>query len=53
LWREQKLLVADTLFFEEDRWLSSCLGMNNQAVMGSFWAVAPEKYRSFLFRTTA
>ncbi|OTU28586.1 urease accessory protein UreD [Acinetobacter pittii] len=50
LWREQKLLVADTLFFEgEDRWLSSCLGMNNQAVMGSFWAVAPEKYRSSFY----
>ncbi|MBJ9421199.1 urease accessory protein UreD [Acinetobacter oleivorans] len=47
LWREHKLLVADTLYFEgEDRWLSSCLGMNNQAVMGSFWAAAPEKYRS-------
>ncbi|WPP58426.1 urease accessory protein UreD [Acinetobacter pittii] len=50
LWREQKLLVADTLFFEgEDRWLGSCLGMNNQAVMGSFWAVAPEKYRSSFY----
>ncbi|MBN6525355.1 urease accessory protein UreD [Acinetobacter pittii] len=50
LWREQKLLVADTLFFEgEDRWLSSCLGMNNQAVMGNFWAVAPEKYRSSFY----
>ena len=23
-------------FEGEDRWLSSCLGMNNQAVMGSF-----------------
>lgn len=50
LWREHKLLVADTLYFEgEDRWLSSCLGMNNQAVMGSFWAVAPEKYRSSFY----
>ncbi|MDP9803289.1 urease accessory protein [Acinetobacter calcoaceticus] len=50
LWRENKLLVADTLYFEgEDRWLSSCLGMNNQAVMGSFWAVAPEKYRSAFY----
>ncbi|WP_216070954.1 urease accessory protein UreD [Acinetobacter oleivorans] len=50
LWREHKLLVADTLYFEgEDRWLSSCLGMNNQAVMGSFWAVAPEKYRSAFY----
>ena len=46
LWREEKLLVADTLHFEGgDRWLSSCLGMNGQAVMGSFWAVAPEQYR--------
>lgn len=50
LWREHKLLVADTLYFEgEDRWLSSCLGMNNQAVMGSFWAAAPEKYRSSFY----
>lgn len=50
LWRENKLLVADTLYFEgEDRWLSSCLGMNNQAVMGSFWAAAPEKYRSSFY----
>lgn len=50
LWREHKLLVADTLYFEgEDRWLRSCLGMNNQAVMGSFWAVAPEKYRSAFY----
>jgi len=50
LWREHKLLVADTLYFEgEDRWLSSCLGMNNQAVMGSFWAAAPEKYRSAFY----
>lgn len=40
LWRKNKLLVADTLYFEGgDRWLSSCLGMNNQAVMASFWAV--------------
>lgn len=50
LWRENKLLVADTLYFEgEDRWFSSCLGMNNQAVMGSFWAAAPEKYRSSFY----
>lgn len=50
LWRENKLLVADTLYFEgEDRWLSSCLGMNNQAVMGSFWAAAPEEYRSSFY----
>jgi urease accessory protein len=39
LYREQKLLVADTLRFKgQDRWLSSCLGMNGYAVMGSFWA---------------
>ena len=31
---QNKLLVADTLYFEGgDRWLSSCLGMNNQAVI--------------------
>ncbi|MEB3767767.1 urease accessory protein UreD [Acinetobacter sp. MD2] len=47
LWREQNLLVADILSFAgNDRWLSSCLGMNNCAVMGSLWAVAPEKFRS-------
>jgi urease accessory protein len=47
LYREQKLLVADTLRFKgQDRWLSSCLGMNGYAVMGSFWAVAPEQYRA-------
>ncbi|MBJ9985441.1 urease accessory protein UreD [Acinetobacter sp. S40] len=47
LYREQKLLVADTLRFKgQDRWLSSCLGMNKQAVMGSLWAVAPEQYRA-------
>jgi len=50
LWRENKLLVADTLHFEgQDRWLKSCLGMNNQAVMGSLWAVAPQKYRSSFY----
>ncbi len=47
LYRNQTLLVADILNFKgNDRWLSSCLGMNNHAVMGSFWAIAPEKYRS-------
>lgn len=47
LYRDQKLLVADTLHFKgQDRWLHSCLGMNGHAVMGSFWAVAPEKYRA-------
>jgi urease accessory protein len=35
LWRKNKLLVADTLYLKGDRWLSSCLGMN-QAVMASF-----------------
>ncbi|WP_343596479.1 urease accessory protein UreD [Acinetobacter sp.] len=46
LWREQKLLVADTLYFQgNDRWLSSPLGMNNCAVMGSFWAVSPPQFR--------
>lgn len=50
LYRNQKLLVADTLRFKgKDRWLSSCLGMNGHAVMGSFWAVAPEKYRATLY----
>lgn len=42
LYQDQKLLVADTLRFEgNDRFLSSCLGMNGHAVMGSFWAVPP------------
>lgn len=46
LWREQQLLVADSLnFVGNDRWLSSCLGMNGHAVMGSFWAVPPAKHR--------
>lgn len=47
LWRDQTLLVADTLRFQgQDCWLKSCLGMSGHAVMGSFWAVAPEKYRA-------
>ncbi len=47
LYREHQLLVADSLSFKgRDRWLSSCLGMNNCAVMGSFWAVAPEAMRN-------
>ena len=47
LFRDEHLLVADTLNFKgNDRWLSSCLGMNGHAVMGSFWAVPPEKFRS-------
>ena len=50
LWRDDQLLVADTLNFQgNDRWLSSCLGMNGQAVMGSFWAVPPEKFRANLY----
>ena len=50
LWRKDKLLVADTLNFKgNDRWLSSCLGMNGHAVMGSFWAVPPEKYRASFY----
>ncbi|MEB3754128.1 urease accessory protein UreD [Acinetobacter sp. MD2(2019)] len=49
LWRENKLLLADRLSFQgNDRWLSSPLGMNNCAVMGSFWGVAPEKFRQSL-----
>ena len=47
LYRDNKLLVADKLYFKgNDRWLSSCLGMNKHAVMGNFWAVAPEAFRS-------
>lgn len=48
--RNEQLLVADTLHFRgDDRWLSSSLGMNHHAVMGSFWAVAPEKFRSSFY----
>lgn len=47
LYQNHKLLVADCLSFQgNDRWLSSCLGMHGHAVMASFWAVPPEKYRS-------
>ena len=47
LYRNHKLLVTDRLSFSgNDRWLSSCLGMNGHAVMASFWAVPPEKFRS-------
>lgn len=50
LYRKDKILVADCLNFQgNDRWLSSCLGMNNHAVMASFWAVPPEKYRSHFY----
>ena len=44
--QNQKRLVSDTLRFEgNDRFLSSCLGMNGHAVMASFWAVPPEHHR--------
>ncbi|KAA8734959.1 urease accessory protein UreD [Acinetobacter qingfengensis] len=47
LFRDNMLLVSDRLRFSgKDRFLSSCLGMNGKAVMGSFWAVAPIQYRS-------
>ena len=47
LYRHNKLLITDRLSFSgNDRWLSSCLGMNGHAVMASFWAVPPEKFRS-------
>ncbi|EJO35321.1 urease accessory protein UreD [Acinetobacter radioresistens] len=50
LLRNEQLLVADSLNFKgNDRWLSSCLGMNNLAVMGSFWAIAPEKFRTSFY----
>lgn len=50
LMQNNKLLVTDRLSFEgNDRFLSSCLGMNNCAVMASFWAVPPEKFRSNLY----
>ncbi|WP_217424350.1 urease accessory protein UreD [Acinetobacter sp. Marseille-Q1618] len=50
LYRTQTLLVADQLnFLGGDRWLSSCLGMNGCAVMGSFWAVPPEKFRANIY----
>lgn len=47
LWRADTLLLADSLQFQgNDRWLSSCLGMNSQAVLGNLWAVAPEQFRA-------
>ena len=47
LYQNQKLLVTDRLsFIGRDRWLTSCLGMHGHAVMASFWAVPPEKFRS-------
>ena len=50
LYQNHKLLVADCLnFIGKDRWLSSYLGMNGHAVMASFWAVPPEKYRSHIY----
>lgn len=53
LYRANTLLVADQLrFMGQDRWLKSCLGMNGHAVMGSFWAVPPEKYRANIYMDT-
>lgn len=50
LYLNEKLLVTDYLRFEgNDRWLTSCLGMNGHAVMASFWAVPPEKFRSHFY----
>ena len=47
LYQNDRLLVTDVLRFEgNDRWLTSCLGMRGHAVMASFWAVAPEAFRS-------
>ena len=47
LYQNSKLLVSDCLSFQgNDRWLRSCLGMNGYAVMASFWAVPPEKFRT-------
>lgn len=47
LYRDDKLLVTDRLSFSgNDRFLSSCLGMHGQAVMGSLWAVAPPAQRN-------
>lgn len=47
LYRDDKLLVTDRLNFSgNDRFLSSCLGMHGQAVMGSLWAVAPPAQRN-------
>ncbi|ANF81786.1 Urease accessory protein UreD [Acinetobacter sp. NCu2D-2] len=47
LYRNQNLLVTDQLRFGgNDRWLSSCLGMNGHAVMGSLWAVPPVTIRN-------
>ena len=44
--QNNQLLVADCLAFTgQDRFLTSCLGMNGHAVMGSFWAVAPQSKR--------
>lgn len=46
LWRNEQLLVADSLYFiGNDRWLRSALGMNGCQVMASFWAVPPLEYR--------
>ena len=50
LYQNNKLLVTDRLsFIGNDRWLTSCLGMHGHAVMGSFWAVPPERFRSTFY----
>ena len=47
LYRNEKLLVTDRLnFLGNDRFLTSCLGLNGHAVMGSFWAVPPINQRN-------
>lgn len=44
--QNNQLLVSDSLRFEgNDRFLSSCLGMNGHAVMASFWGVPPASQR--------
>lgn len=46
LWQNGQLLFKDQLFFSgADRWLSSPLGMNQQAVTGTFYAVPPQTCR--------
>jgi urease accessory protein len=46
LWLGDQLLLAERLNFAgQDRFLSSTLGMNGKAVMGSFWALAPQAQR--------
>ena len=46
LWQNGQLLVKDQLAFKgNDRWLSSPLGINQQAVSGAFYAVPPQVCR--------